>query len=68
MRQTPLWVLYALAYPAEWVSYITRRRPLITPQLVQLLKPGGLTPPEEVRKSKEELGYESASIDTMLQD
>jgi nucleoside-diphosphate-sugar epimerase len=67
-HQTPLWILYALAYPAEWLSYLTRRPPLITPQLVQLLKPGGLTPAEEVRKSKEELGYESLPIDTMFQD
>jgi nucleoside-diphosphate-sugar epimerase len=66
--QTPLWVLYAIAYPAEWGSYWTRRRPLLTPQLVHLLKPGGRTPPEVARKSRDELGYVSPSIDTMLRD
>lgn len=67
-HKTPLWVLYAVAYPAEWVSYLTRKKPLITPQLIQLLKLGGLTPSTEAHKSREILSYQSASLDTMLRD
>jgi dihydroflavonol-4-reductase len=67
-RQTPLWVLYAYSYPVLWMSYLTRKPPAITPQLVRLLEPGGTTPVEEVRKSKVDLGYQSSSLDEMLKD
>jgi hypothetical protein len=50
------------------MSYLTRRAPIVTPQLVRLLKPGGITPDEEVQKSKVELGYQSGSLDEMLKD
>jgi nucleoside-diphosphate-sugar epimerase len=65
---TPIWALYAISYPLLWSSYLTRKKPLITPQLVHLLKIGGATPPDEVAKSRNELGYESASIDQMIDD
>jgi hypothetical protein len=47
---------------------LTRKKPLITPQIVHLLKIGGTTAPEEVLKSRNDLGYESASIDEMIDD
>jgi dihydroflavonol-4-reductase len=65
---TPVWALYAVAYPLLWVSYLTRKKPLITPQLVHLLKKGGVTDPEEALKSRDELGYQSSSIDEMVND
>jgi hypothetical protein len=61
-------MLYALAYPCEWMSYVTRQRPVLTPQLIDLLGPVALTSAEELRKSRDELGYESAPIDAMLAD
>jgi nucleoside-diphosphate-sugar epimerase len=66
--ETPVWVLYAISYPLLWISHLTRKKPLITPQLVHLLKKGGITDPEEVLKSRNELGYQSASIDEMIED
>jgi nucleoside-diphosphate-sugar epimerase len=65
---TPVWLLYAIAYPLLWSSYLTRKKPLITPQIVHLLKIGGTTAPEEVLKSRNDLGYQSASIDQMIDD
>jgi nucleoside-diphosphate-sugar epimerase len=65
---TPVWVLYAIAYPLLWSSYLTRKKPLITPQILHLLKLGGKTPPDVERKSRVELGYRSASIDQMIDD
>jgi nucleoside-diphosphate-sugar epimerase len=65
---TPVWVLYALAYPLLWSSYLTRKKPMITPQIIHLLKIGGKNTPELERKSRTELGYQSASIDQMIDD
>jgi nucleoside-diphosphate-sugar epimerase len=65
---TPVWVLYAIAYPLLWSSYLTRKKPLITPQLVHLLKIGGTIAPDEVLKSRNDLGYQSASINDMVED
>ena len=66
--ETPVWVLYAISYPLLWISYLTRKKPLITPQLVHLLRKGGITDFKEVLKSRNELGYQSASIDEMIDD
>jgi nucleoside-diphosphate-sugar epimerase len=66
--ETPVWVLYAVSYPLLWMSHLTRKKPLITPQLVHLLRKGGITDSKEVLKSKNELEYQSASIDEMIED
>ncbi len=69
-KQTPpAWALYALSYLLLWISYLTRKKPLITPQLLDLVvKVGGVFSAEESRKSRQELGYQSASLDEMLKD
>src|SRR5262249_17949102 len=67
---TPLWLIYAAAYPALWFSYITRKPPLLTPDLARLLATGGdeIFVAEEHAKSERDLGYRSASLDEMLRD
>lgn len=67
-RQTPLWMLRTVAYPMAWLSCITNRRPPLTPQLVRLLAPGGITPAAELDRAQRDLGYRSGSIDAMLAD
>lgn len=66
-KSTPLWQLFLLSYPALWISYLTRKKPMITPQLVRLLGTG-LTPASEFCKANKELGYESSSLDDMIND
>lgn len=67
-RATPLWAVRVLAHGWEWMSYLTRRKPLLTPQLVALFDHSGATDWAEVKKAKADLGYGSASLDAMLLD
>lgn len=66
-KPTPLWQLYLISYPSLWISYLTKKKPMITPQLVKLLVTG-LSPASEFYKAKRELGYQSASLDDMITD
>lgn len=66
-KPTPLWQLYLIAYPCLWASCLTKKKPMITPQLVKLLGTG-LSPASEFYKAKKELGYQSASLDDMIAD
>lgn len=66
--QVPEWLVYTAAYGSLWTSYITRRKPTLTPQILRLLAPEDRTPPEEARRAREDLGYVSSSLETMIRD
>lgn len=66
-KKTPVWILYILAYVMLGISYINRKRPLLTPQLVSLLNSKEEKDPEsEIPKTKMDLGYQPATIDEIL--
>jgi nucleoside-diphosphate-sugar epimerase len=67
-RTTPLWLISIVSHPMLWFSYLSRKRPLVTPELVRLIKSGGNTPLVEIQKTERDLGYRSAGIDRMLND
>jgi nucleoside-diphosphate-sugar epimerase len=63
------WVLNIVAQAMVVGSFFTRKEPLLTPDLISLLMDDA---PDvsfcEQRKAKEELGYESRSLDAMISD
>jgi dihydroflavonol-4-reductase len=66
-RATPLPVIKFIAVVLDLLSHITRKEPLITPELVSLVDEINF-PEEEKQKSFNDLGFESRSIDEMIQD
>jgi nucleoside-diphosphate-sugar epimerase len=67
-KQTPFWLLRLISHQLLWVSFVTRRKPLLTPDLVKLLEISTHLDPVGSRRSQEELGYRSSSLDRMLAD
>lgn len=67
-QAAPAWLLYAAARVIALGSNFTGRAPGLTPELVELLQDAPDVSFSERRKTKEQLGYESKSLDVMLQD
>jgi dihydroflavonol-4-reductase len=67
-KATPRWLLSIIAHAMVTVSFFTKKRPLLSPDLVNLLRDAPDVSYCEKRKAKEDLGYESASIDKMIED
>ncbi len=65
---TPLAILYPLSYVMVFFSYIFNFKPPLTPGLLGLMKISVDADPLEKRKSAVELGYESSSLDVMIED
>ena len=61
-------MLLVVAYVMNAISLFTKKRPLITPDLVFLLNDAPDVSLQEKRKAKEVLDYESASLDQMIRD
>lgn len=68
VRLAPRWMLKLASYLFVFISFFTRKKPLLTPELVNLLQDAPDVTSDEKRKAKEELGYESGSLDSMIQD
>lgn len=67
VKATPIWILYLLAYAMLAFSYISRKKPLLTPQLIDLLNSKEEKDPEsEIPKTIMDLDYHPASIDDIL--
>lgn len=65
---TPYSIMEILSYLMLWSSYIFNFKPPLTPGLVGLMKVSVDADPLEVAKSRDELGYESSSLDAMIED
>ena len=65
---TPFEVLLPLSYVLLYASKVVNVRPPLTPDLVNLLKTTPDSDPREKSKSRDELGYESSSLDVMVED
>lgn len=65
---TPFFVLKPLAYFLHYLSMIFNFRPPITPGLIGLLEGQGDSSEAEKKKAYEELGYQSSSLDAMIED
>lgn len=68
VRLAPQWLLKLAAYMFTFISFFTKKKPLLTPELVSLLHDAPDVTKEEKRKAKEELNYESRSLDAMIDD
>lgn len=64
-KTTPVWLLRIIARVGEWVSYVTKKAPPITPEQAALGAGKFLCNSD---KAVEELGYQPARLDEMLQD
>lgn len=68
VRLAPQWLLKLTSYMFVFISIFTNKKPLLTPELVNLLHDAPDVTKEEKRKAQEELGYESRSLDAMIDD
>lgn len=68
----PVWFLYAISYGMLWISYVTRREPLITPELVYLVNgaegDADMLAFEAGRNRAASIGYSCAPLDDALKD
>lgn len=66
-HKTPFWVLYILAYSMLAISYFSKKRPPLTPQLLSLLGAKDKDDPaSEIPKTRDDLGFVPSSIDNIL--
>lgn len=68
MGTLPIFPLLILSYIMQAISYITRKPPLITPDLISLIGDAEDVSRQEKRKSFEDLNYKSASLDQAVDD
>ena len=66
--KTPLWLLQIIAYFMLGFSYISKIKPPLTPQLINLLLPVIHIPEHEFQKTQNELEYQPASLEQILSD
>lgn len=66
--KTPLWVLRIIAYSMLAFSYVTRIKPPLTPQLINLLLPYIPISENELQKTHIDLDYRPAPLDEILAD
>lgn len=64
----PKWLLRLSSYFFTIISLITRKKPLLSPALVKLLKDCPNVTYDEKRKAELELDYKSSSLDVMIED
>lgn len=68
----PLWVYYSVSYGMLWLSYLTRKEPLLTPELIYLVNASSNSPDVVGFRRDEEravsIGYHSAPLDEALLD
>jgi dihydroflavonol-4-reductase len=60
--------LMAVSYAMAGTSYLTGKKPVLSPELVSLIGDAPDVSFSEKRKAKEHLGYESRSLDVMIED
>ncbi len=68
----PTWVYFTIAFPMLWLSYLTRKEPLLTPELICLIN-GQPDDPDIIafnngKAKAEAIGYQSSSLDNALSD
>ena len=68
VKLAPRWLLRIASYLFISLSFFTGKKPLLTPELVSLLRDAPDVTYYEKRKAKEDLGYESGSLDSMIQE
>lgn len=68
VKVAPIWLLKIASYFFMLVSFFNKKKPLLTPELVSLLKDAPDIPYCEKRKAYLDLNYESASLDSMISD
>ena len=61
-------LLLVVSYIMSFISFFTRKAPILTPDLIDLLRDAPDVSFVDKRKAKETLGYESASLDEMIAD
>lgn len=64
----PIWLLYIISHIELFMYQILGRRPLLTPELVFLLRGGERVPFNEEFKAKNELEYQSSGIKKAIKD
>lgn len=64
-RTTPIWILKLVGRLSQWMSYITRKEPDITPEKVYLVTHDMRC---DSQKAERELDYKSTPLKTMLDD
>jgi dihydroflavonol-4-reductase len=64
-RPTPDWILKMVGRVSQWMSYITRKEPDVTPEKVFLVTSSMLC---SSQKAERELDYKAASLQSMLDD
>jgi nucleoside-diphosphate-sugar epimerase len=65
-KATPTWVFHALGRVSQWASYVTKKAPTVTPEIVE-----GLGRPPHLfnsDKAVRELGYVEVPLATMLRE
>jgi len=67
-KVTPKFIILALSYMLTIVSFFTKKKPQITPELVSLLGDAPDVTYYEKRKAKKELGYQFSTLDQMIAD
>lgn len=68
VRVVPQWLLWAVSQVLRPISYLTGKKPSLTPELVSLLRDSPDVTYYEKRKAQLDLGYVSGSLDSMIQD
>lgn len=68
LKPLPLWLYYVISFGMLQVSYITRKEPELTPDLITLVNCNNDFFEMEKRKSTETLGYSSRPLDVALKD
>lgn len=66
-KESSLILLYIYAYFSYWKSLITRKKPLVTPDLISLLTLKHMDV-DELYKAERDLGYKSLPLETMIEE
>jgi hypothetical protein len=66
--KVPIWVLFLVSYPALWISYITKNKPLLTPSIVHLLNSANDDNIDTDEPAQDTLGYKNVAIEVMVAD
>lgn len=67
-RATPMWMLKTVAHGMNVFSKFAKSKPQLTPELLSLLRDAPDVDPQDKKKAANDLGYESRSLDIMLED
>ena len=68
-KPLPYWAYYALSYCQLWISYLTNKKPQMTPELIDLVRgDSDNISDQEFAKAERELGYKSAPVNESLRD